>query len=52
MISQLCDEGKIEDYESQNFASIAERVLEKTGQLKVPQELRRTEPPGERESRR
>lgn len=41
LISQLCDEGKIEEYNSADFASIAQRVIEKTRQLNVPQELRR-----------
>lgn len=43
IISRLCDEGKIEEYKSTEFASIAQRIIEKTKQLKVPQELRRTE---------
>jgi ATP-binding protein involved in chromosome partitioning len=41
MISQLCDEGKIEDYKSPEFALITQRLIEKTGQLKVLQTLRR-----------
>jgi Mrp family chromosome partitioning ATPase len=43
MISQLCDEGKIEDYKSPEFAGITQRLIEKTRQLKVPQTLRSTE---------
>jgi Mrp family chromosome partitioning ATPase len=42
-ISQLCDEGKIEDYKSPEFAGITQRLIEKTRQLKVPQTLRSTE---------
>jgi len=41
MISRLCDEGRIEEYESTSFASIAQRVAEKTRRLEVPQELTR-----------
>jgi Mrp family chromosome partitioning ATPase len=43
VISQLCDEGKIEEYKSPEFAPIAQRLIEKTRQLKVPQTLRSTE---------
>jgi Mrp family chromosome partitioning ATPase len=43
VISQLCDEGKIEEYKSPEFAAIAQRLIEKTRQLKVPQTLRGTE---------
>jgi len=43
LISRLCDEGKIEEYESPEFAPIAQRLIEKTKQLKVPQTLRGTE---------
>jgi Mrp family chromosome partitioning ATPase len=43
VISQLCDEGKIEEYKSPEFAPIAQRLIEKTRQLKVPQTLRGTE---------
>jgi Mrp family chromosome partitioning ATPase len=42
VISQLCDEGKIEDYKSPEFARITQRLIEKTRQLKVPQTLRST----------
>jgi len=52
LVSKLCDDGKIEEYESLEFASIAERVIEKTRQLKVPQELKHAERAAERESRR
>jgi Mrp family chromosome partitioning ATPase len=51
LISQLCDEGKIEEYKSPEFQAIAQRLIEKTKQLKVPQELRSTEK-SERESGR
>jgi hypothetical protein len=40
VISRLCDEGKIEEYESPEFAGITQRLIEKTRQLKVPQTLR------------
>ena len=43
VISQLCDEGKIEEYKSPEFQAIAQRLIEKTRQLKVPQTLRGTE---------
>jgi Mrp family chromosome partitioning ATPase len=43
VISRLCDEGKIEEYKSPEFAAIAQRLIEKTRQLKVPQTLRDTE---------
>jgi len=43
VISQLCDEGKIEEYKSPEFASITQRLIEKTRQLKVPQTLIGTE---------
>jgi len=43
VISQLCDEGKIEEYKSPEFVPIAQRLIEKTRQLKVPQTLRGTE---------
>jgi Mrp family chromosome partitioning ATPase len=43
LISQLCDEGKVEEYESPEFAGITQRLIEKTRQLKVPQTLRSTE---------
>jgi Mrp family chromosome partitioning ATPase len=43
VISQLCDEGKIEEYKSSEFVPIAQRLIEKTRQLKVPQTLRSTE---------
>jgi len=52
LISQLCDEGKIEEYESPEFAPITQRLIEKTRQLKVPQQLRSAEKPTERESGR
>jgi Mrp family chromosome partitioning ATPase len=42
MISQLCDEGKIEDFKSPEFAAIAQRVIEKMRQLKAAQELKGT----------
>ncbi len=42
-ISRLCDEGKIEEYESAEFASIAKRIAERTRQLKVSPELRSPE---------
>jgi len=51
-ISQLCDEGKIEEYNGKEFASIAQRVIDKTGQVKVVQELRHPDSPTETESRR
>jgi len=43
LISRLCDEGKIEEYKSPEFAPIAQRLIEKTRQLKAPQQLRGTE---------
>ena len=43
LISQLCDEGKIEEYKSPEFAPIAQRLIEKTRQLKLPQTLIGTE---------
>ena len=43
VISQLCDEGRIEEYKSPEFQAIAQRLIEKTRQLKVPQTLRGTE---------
>jgi Mrp family chromosome partitioning ATPase len=43
LISQMCDEGKIEKYESPEFAPITQRLIEKTRQLKAPQTLRSTE---------
>jgi Mrp family chromosome partitioning ATPase len=49
MISRLCDEGKIEDYKSPEFALITQRLIEKTRQLKVPQTLRSTEKSAEKE---
>jgi Mrp family chromosome partitioning ATPase len=52
MISRLCDEGKIEDYKSQEFALITQRLIEKTRQLKVPQALTSTERSAEKESGR
>ena len=52
LISQLCDEGKIEEYKSPEFQAIAQRLIEKTRQLKVPQELKRTEKSTGRESGR
>jgi len=52
LISQLCDEGKIEEYRSPEFAPIAQRLIEKTNQLKVAQELRSREKSTERESGR
>jgi Mrp family chromosome partitioning ATPase len=52
LISQLCDEGKIEEYNSADFASIAQRVTEKTRRLNVPQELRNAGNIAERERRR
>jgi len=52
LISQLCDEGKIEEYKSPEFQVIAQRLIEKTRQLKVPQELKRTEKSTGRESGR
>jgi len=52
VISQLCDEGKIEEYKSPEFQAIAQRLIEKTRQLKVPQELKRTEKSTGRESGR
>ena len=52
LISQLCDEGKIEEYESPEFAPITQRLIEKTRQLKLPQTLRSTEKSTERESGR
>jgi Mrp family chromosome partitioning ATPase len=52
LISQLCDEGRIEEYKSSEFAPIAQRLIEKTRQLKVAQELRSTEKSTERGSGR
>ena len=43
LISQLCDEGKIEDYQSAQFASIVKRIIGKSKQLEVHQELRHIE---------
>jgi Mrp family chromosome partitioning ATPase len=43
VISRLCDEGKIEEYVSPEFARITQRLIEKTRQLNVPQTLRSTE---------
>lgn len=42
-ISQLCDEGKIEEYENAEFATIAKRIVERTNQLPLSQELRASE---------
>ena len=52
LISQLCDEGRIEEYNSADFASIAQRIIEKTREVKVPQELRQADTVAERERRR
>jgi Mrp family chromosome partitioning ATPase len=52
LISKLCDEGKIEEYDGADFASIAERVIEKTKQISVAQELRRADSAPEKEERR
>jgi len=52
LISQVCDEGKIEEYNSADFASIAQRIIEKTREAKVPQELRQADAVAERERRR
>jgi Mrp family chromosome partitioning ATPase len=52
MISQLCDEGKIDEYKSPEFGAIAQRLIEKARQLQTPQELRSAEKPTEREPRR
>jgi Mrp family chromosome partitioning ATPase len=52
VISQLCDEGKIEEYVSPEFAGITQRLIEKTRQLNVPQTLRSTEKSTEKESGR
>jgi len=52
LISQVCDEGKIEEYNSADFASIAQRIIEKTREAKVPQELRQAGSVAERERRR
>jgi Mrp family chromosome partitioning ATPase len=49
LISQLCDEGRIEEYKSPEFAPIAQRLIEKTRQLKVPQELKSTDKSTEKE---
>ncbi len=49
LISQLCDEGKIEEYENADFASITKRIVAKTTQLKVRQELRHPESSSERD---
>lgn len=51
-ISQLCDEGKIEEYGSAEFTQIVQRIIEKTRQIEVPQELRRTEGSSERQAGR
>jgi Mrp family chromosome partitioning ATPase len=50
LISQLCDEGKIEEY-SGDFALVAQRVIDKTGQFNVPQELRQAGSVAKRERR-
>lgn len=52
MISQLCDEGKIEEYRSPEFGAIAEKLIEKMRKLKAPQELSSAEKPTEKEPRR
>lgn len=52
LISRLSDEGKIEEYEGKEFASIAQRVIEKTRQVKVAQELKHADTVAERESGR
>ncbi len=52
MISQLCDEGKIEEYRSPEFGAIAEKLIEKMKKLKAPQELSSAEKPTEKEPRR
>ena len=52
MISQLCDEGKIEDFKSPEFAAIAQRVIEKMKELKAIQELKGTGKSPEKESGR
>jgi Mrp family chromosome partitioning ATPase len=52
LISQLCDEGKIEEYKSPEFTPMTQRLIEKTRQLKVAQELRSAEKSMERESGR
>jgi len=38
-ISLLCDEGRIEEYENPEFASVAERIAEKTRQMNASPEL-------------
>ena len=43
LISQLCDEGKIEEYKSPEFGAIAQRLIEKMRKLKAPQELSSTD---------
>jgi Mrp family chromosome partitioning ATPase len=40
LVSRLCDEGRIEEYKSAEFGSVAERVVERTKMLSVPQEVR------------
>lgn len=52
MISQLCDEGKIEDFKSPEFAVIAQTVIEKTKQLKAAPAPKSTEKSTEKESGR
>jgi len=43
LISQLCDEGRIENYQSPEFASIVKRIIGKSKQVEVRHELRRVE---------
>ena len=52
MISRLCDEGKIEDFKSPEFAAIAQRVIEKMKELKAIQELKGTGKSPEKDSGR
>jgi len=52
LISRLCDEGKIEEYVSPEFAGITQRLIEKTRQLNVSQTLRSMEKSTEKESGR
>jgi len=51
-VSELCDEGKIEEYTSQESTSIAQRVIDKTRQVNVPEPVRHTGNHAENEEQR
>lgn len=51
-VSELCDEGKIEEYTSQESTSITQRVIDKTRQVNVPEPVRHTGNHAENEQRR